>query len=96
MTRRLAASMLALVLAGCAPKHRWIVISSAGPVDVLVRVPEQPQTHDDIARGLEAYNAMVQARIAHAALPELTARIDAYAACRRAKRWWQFWKRCQF
>ena len=33
---------------------------------------------------------------ATAELRQITARINAYVACRRAKRWWQIRKRCRY
>lgn len=31
-----------------------------------------------------------------AELNAITTRLNAYAACRKAKHWWQFWKRCRY
>jgi hypothetical protein len=38
------------------------------------------------------------ARVSGAAadLDKITNRINRYVVCRRAKRWWQFWKRCRY
>jgi hypothetical protein len=33
---------------------------------------------------------------AAADLDKITNRINRYVVCRRAKRWWQFWKRCRY
>lgn len=44
-----------------------------------------------IACLLEADNGMV--RTATSELENVTDRINAYAACRRSRRWWQVWKR---
>lgn len=48
-----------------------------------------------INRELEANNAQIASAIVD--LDRITEHIRAYAACRRARRWWQVWKgRCRW
>ena len=83
MTARLAAAQDALV-------------ACHTPVDCARARDAYRQASDD---EMAAINAQLKADDAELAvhlaqIRQLTAALEATAACRRARRWWQLWKRC--
>ncbi|MGD0012830.1 MAG: hypothetical protein ABSD56_00165 [Bryobacteraceae bacterium] len=52
------------------------------------------QVQSAINLELRAINAIIES--AAADLQRITERINRYVACRRAKHWWQFWRRCRY
>ena len=56
------------------------------------------EASDEVQAAIDAALAVDLDRVTAAAadLNAVTDHINAYVSCRRARRWWQFWKRCRY